>query len=102
MSYDLRQFDLFAPNILGMFGTKLVNSDQSLEVTLILKPQAETITSPMGHFTEEIQLTGYGVGDEIPERTVLADPDGNHYNVGKGLRQGNGWWAYQLVCQEAC
>ena len=90
----------FAADFLRLYGTDLRNSDSSLEVRLILRPEVVAVTTPFGHSTEEIQVTAYGIGDELPERTVLADPDDNHYNLGRGRRLANGWRSYALACQE--
>ena len=88
----------FAPDFLRLYGTTLTDADRK-EYRLIVKPEVVEHEQG-GQSVEEIRVSGFGIGAEIPPRTLLVDADGQHWNTGRGRRLVSGWWQYPLVEQK--
>lgn len=87
----------FARDFLRLYGVTLTDQAGD-EHTLIVKPEVVEHDRG-GQSAEEVKVLGYGIGAEIPPRTLLVDADSVHWNVGQGRRLTNGWWEYPLLEQ---
>lgn len=87
----------FAMDLLRLYGTTLTD-EAGDEYRLIMKPEVVE-HEERGQSVESIEVTGHGIGAEIPPRTLLVDSNGTHWNVSKGKREVTGWWAYPMLEQ---
>ena len=88
----------FAADFLRLYGSTLTDGD-GVEHTLIVKPEVVEHDRG-GQSVEEVRVLAYGIGAEIPARTLLVDADGQHWNVGRSRRLVTGWREYPLLEQE--
>ena len=87
----------FAADFLRLYGSTLTDGDGD-EHTLIVKPEVVE-HEEFGQSAEQIRVLAYGIGAEIPARTLLVDADGLHWNVGRSRRLVTGWREYPLLEQ---
>ena len=96
MSYDLQQFGVFAPNVLGMWGTDVVLPDSST-IRAVFRPSPEATVDEFSNVTYReyvLRIPPDGLGALAAEQVVAID--GAAYYVANVAPADLGWWIATL------
>ena len=101
MSFDLRKFDNFAPNLLGMFGTDVVlpglNGGVPTIIRAVFPGRQEAVVNEYSNITYQeyvLRIPPDGLGTLAAEQVVTID--GRTYYVANVAPADLGWWVATL------